>query len=86
MNAPADGAFAYLCDPIKLGRWSLGCFDTSLDEAAKLHTGLSLFDGGRGWFRIEPDPAHRLIDYRVGTPSFLSHRISARVIEGGTVG
>jgi hypothetical protein len=80
--APADLAFAYLCDPVALGRWSLGCFGTSLDERTGFHTGTSLFDGAQGWFRIEPDPARMLVDFGVGTPDELQVRISARVVEG----
>lgn len=82
MLAPADFAFGYLSDPIKLGRWSLGCFDTEAAAEPGLYTGLSLFDGGRGWYRIEADAALLSIDYLVGTPDRLTHRISARVMAG----
>ena len=84
--APALHAFAYLADPLKLGRWSLGCFDTSLDESSGLHTGRSLFDGEPGWFRIDAVPERFLVDYWVGTPETLSFRISARVAPGDSVG
>jgi hypothetical protein len=84
--APAENAFAYLSDPLKLGLWSLGCFGTSLDETCGIHTGTSLFDGTRGWFRIEPEPTRMLLDYWVGTPDRFRFRISARVIPGDTVG
>lgn len=80
--APADAAFAYLSDPIKLGRWSLGCFDTGPSDVAGVYTGLSLFDGARGWFRIDANPQTRAIDYLVGPQDKLTHRISARVIDG----
>lgn len=83
--APAATAFAYLADPIKLGRWSLGCFDTGPADAAGLYTGLSLFDGGRGWYSIRTEPALRSIDYLVGTPGRLTHRISARILDASTL-
>lgn len=83
--APAEIAFAYLADPIKLGRWSLGCFDTTATDTPDIYTGLSLFDGGRGWFKIKTEPFLRSIDYWVGTPDNLTHRISARVIDGSTL-
>ena len=86
VHAPAALAFTYLSDPVKLGRWSLGCFDTALDEASGAYTGLSLFDGAQGWFRIDPDPQRLIVDYSVGTPDRLSRRISARVVDGATVG
>jgi hypothetical protein len=84
--APADAAFAYLNDPFRLGRWSLGCFDTRWDPDSGLHTGRSLFDGSRGWFTIDADPFRMLLDYWVGQPDRLTFRISARVIPGETVG
>jgi hypothetical protein len=84
--APALRAFAYLSDPLKLGRWSLGCFGTFLDEHSGLHAGRSLFDDTQGWFHIDAEPGRFLIDYRVGTPGDLCFRISARVAPGESIG
>jgi hypothetical protein len=84
--APAEFAFAYLSDPIKLGRWSLGCFDTEPTEVPGLYTGVSLFDSGRGWFRIEAEASRLAIDYLVGEPQALVRRISARIIQGPEIG
>ena len=55
VDVPADTAFRFLTDPLQLGRWSLGCFDTTAAVAPGLFTGVSLYDGSRGWFRIEAD-------------------------------
>jgi hypothetical protein len=84
VRAPAEVAFRYLCDPIALGRWSLGCFETVPESggASGLYTGRSLIDGGQGWFRIDPDPDRLLVDYLVGRPERLVRRISARVVPG----
>jgi hypothetical protein len=81
VQAPSEVAFRYLCDPIALGRWSLGCFDTA-EEVSGLFTGRSLIDGGRVWFRIDADPSRLLIDYLVGTPDRLVRRISIRIVPG----
>lgn len=86
VRAPAKAAFAYLADPIRLGRWSLGCFDTAYDAAAGLHAGTSLYDGSRGWFSIEADAARGIVDYRVGRPGDLAWRISARIVEAHGLG
>lgn len=86
VRAPADAAFRYLADPMALGRWSLGCFDVAPAEAPGLFKGRSLIDGGEGWFRIDADPARRVIDYLVGTPERLVRRISARVVPGADLG
>ncbi|WP_210484019.1 hypothetical protein [Microvirga antarctica] len=86
VEAPSSHAFLYLSDPIKLGRWSLGCFATWRDEMSGIHTGLSLFDGAQGWYRIDPDPSRLLIDYAVGTPDTLGVRIAARIVAGETIG
>jgi hypothetical protein len=84
--APAPAAFGYLADPIRLGRWSLGCFDTSPAGPDGLYTGLSLFDGGRGFFRIESDPARGWIDYLVGDEIRQTRRIAARIMDGPGLG
>ena len=84
--APAAAAFAFLRDPIRLGRWSLGCLDTAATDTPGLYIGRSLFDGGSGWFRIDADDAARNIDYLVGTPRHLVRRISARIIPGPDLG
>jgi hypothetical protein len=86
VTAPVEIAFAYLRDPVRLGRWSLGCFDTAATETPGLYTGRSLFDGGAGWFRIDADEAGRAIDYLVGTPQHLTRRISVRLMAGPDLG
>ena len=86
VDAPAARAFAYLRDPINVGRWSLGCFGTEATDRTGVYTGRSLFDGARGWFRIDADPARLIIDYLVGEPRNLMRRISARVVPGADLG
>ncbi len=81
VDVPADAAFDFLADPVQLGRWSLGCFDTA-PAADGLFTGVSLYDGARSWFRIDADRTRHLIDYHVGEPRCLLARISARVVPG----
>src|SRR4051812_37857869 len=83
---PARYAFDFLANPITLGRWSLGCFDTEAAEAPGVYTGLSLYDGARGWYSLRPDADQLSVDYLVGPMDALIHRISARVIDGLQVG
>jgi hypothetical protein len=83
---PPAAAFAYLQHPIRLGRWSLGCFDTAATDTPGLYTGRSLFDGSAGWYRIDADPAASVIDYLVGTPEHLVRRISVRVMPAAELG
>ena len=86
VQVSADVAFRLLSDPIALGRWSLGCFDTTPVGDDGLYTGHSLIDGNQGWFRIDADPERHVIDYLVGTPDRLTRRISARIIAGDVLG
>jgi hypothetical protein len=83
---PAARAFAYMRDPINLGRWSLGCFGTEPTDLPGVYAGRSLFDGVRGWFRIDADPTRFIVDYLVGEPQNLVRRISARIIPGSDLG
>jgi hypothetical protein len=84
--APAVAAFEFLRDPVRLGRWSLGCLDTAATDTPGLYSGRSLFDGGTGWFRIDANAAMWNIDFLVGTPQRLVRRISARIIPGPDLG
>jgi hypothetical protein len=83
---PAESAFRYLADPLKLGLWALGCFDTQPTETDGLFKGTSLFDGSEAWFRIETDPKRFLIDYYVGDPKNQLPRISTRIVPGPNYG
>ena len=57
IDVEARVAFDLLADPLRLGRWSLGCFDTRAVGSAGLYTGVSLYDGAPAWFRIDADQA-----------------------------
>lgn len=80
LKVPAQAAFAFMTDPIALGRWSLGCMDVEAAGPEGLYRGRSLFDGGEAHFRIDADPARGVIDYLLGTPDRLRPRISARIV------
>lgn len=81
VDVAAEEAFAFLCDPTALSRWSLGCMDL-VHVRDGIYTGRSLFDGGQGWLSIDPAPARLLVDYHVGTLDRREPRISARVVPG----
>ncbi|MEJ1160133.1 hypothetical protein [Prosthecomicrobium sp. N25] len=83
---PAGFAFAFLADPLRLGRWSLGCMETGPTDRPGLYTGRSLFDGGQGFFSVEAHPELGLVDWRVGPADRLVRRINARVVPGADAG
>jgi len=85
VEVPANVAFDYLADPMKLGRWSLGCFDTRPGSAQDIYSGTSLYDGAPAWFRITGDRSRGWVDFHLGTPDRLIPRISARIVPGGHV-
>jgi hypothetical protein len=82
VDVPPGVAFDYLTDPLKLGRWSIGCFDTRPAGCDGIYTGTSLYDGERVWFRITADQDRRWIDFHLGAPDRLVPRIAARVVPG----
>lgn len=86
VEAPAAEVFAFLADPIKLGGWALGAFDTRPAAEEGVYLGRSLFDGSTGALHIESDPATLSILYHVGTEAVRLPRISARVVPGATCG
>ncbi len=86
VEVTSDVAFDFLRDPLRLGRWSLGCFDTVPTDVPGLFTGASLYDGARGWFRIDADRERGMIDYHVGDATRQFPRVSARVVAGPVCG
>ncbi|SEE64674.1 Enamine deaminase RidA, house cleaning of reactive enamine intermediates, YjgF/YER057c/UK114 family [Rhizobiales bacterium GAS191] len=79
VRAPASSAFAFLADGRSLGRWALGCFETTARPDG-LFAGHSLFDGKELLVRVEGDPEKLCVTYHVG-PALerLSPRIVAKV-------
>jgi hypothetical protein len=86
VDVTADAAFDFLADPLHLGRWSLGCFDTEPAGAPGLFTGVSLYDGARGYVRIDADRTRHIIDYHVGDAVSQVPRVSIRVVPGSVCG
>lgn len=86
VEVEAPAALRFLADPLRLGRWSLGFFDTKAAEPAGLYTGVSLYDGTRAWFRIDADQARYIVDYHVGDAASPVPRVSARVVPGPVCG
>ena len=86
LEVPAAAAFAFMADPVALGRWSLGCMNTEPTGTGAIHTGHSLFDGAQGYFEIEADPDRMIIDYHLGKLGQLIPRVSARIIAADICG
>ncbi|WP_309083809.1 hypothetical protein [Chelativorans sp.] len=84
LHVPARIAFAFMSDPIALGRWSLGCMDTRPTGSGDIFSGRSLFDGSEGFFRISADPERLIVDYLLGPPERMVPRISARIVAAET--
>ena len=86
VSVPAQEAFRYLSDPLMLGRWALGCFNTQPAAQHGLFKGVSLFDGLEAWFHIDADPKRLVIDYHVGGPEKQLPRIFTRIVPGSVYG
>jgi hypothetical protein len=84
VNGPAAKAFAFLADPLSLGKWSLGCMRTRASTEAGPYTGTSLYDDSPASFDVQPHPELLLIDYVVGDAGNLKPRTSVRVVAADT--
>lgn len=83
---PADAAFRHLTAAAAMARWTLGLWECREVER-NLLVGTSLFDGSRGWVRLEVDAARLAVDYWVGAErDVLQPRIHARVTRGDALG
>ena len=82
VNASCDTAFNYLKEPMNLGNWALGSWNSTKESGENLYSGISLFSNEKVYFKIESDEKRYLVDFLVGSPDLLQPRISARVIPG----
>ncbi|MDT8320299.1 MAG: hypothetical protein RQ826_07205 [Xanthomonadales bacterium] len=80
MRASWREAFELLSDPLKVGEWALGSWNSAAANTGCVYVGTSLLSGEQSWFRIEADRTQRLIDYHVGSESAQLPRISARIV------
>lgn len=80
MRAPWQEAFELLSDPLRVGQWALGSWNSAPADARGVYVGTSLLSGEPSWFRVEADREQRLIDYHVGSESAQLPRISARIV------
>jgi hypothetical protein len=84
--SPWEKAYDFLKQPLNLGSWALGCQNVEATDKENIYTGISIFTKEKGYFKIESDRNHRLIDFFVGTESLLVPRISLRIIPGVNYG
>ena len=84
--APAERAYDFLLDGLKLGGWALGAWATEA-KGEGLFLGHSLFDGSEAWLKPVGDPERLTVDYHLGgEPTHLVPRIVARVVPGPVTG
>jgi len=81
-----DTIYRYLVDPLKLGKWSLGCFNTSLDNETGLCLGHSLFNGNPSYVKIDSKKDEKRIDYYLGKGKPETPRIVIKVHKGKDLG
>ncbi len=86
VDAPKDVVFEHLADPVRLGRWALGCMDVEPTDAPGVYCGRSLFDDSEVYVEVEPHRSLGLIDYHVGGPDNRKSRIFIRVASAKVCG
>jgi hypothetical protein len=86
VEAPAEQTFAWLADPVQVGKWALSSMQAEPAEAPGTYRGRSLFDGTHNHFAVTPHPQLLLVEYSVGPRESLAPRIRAQVIRAESVG
>lgn len=86
IEAPAEQTFAWLADPVQVGKWALASMQAEPAEAPGTYRGRSLFDGTHNHFAVTPHPQLLLVEYSVGPRESLAPRIRAQVIRAESVG
>lgn len=86
VNAEARHAFSYLSDGVLQGEWTLGSQQREC-IGDNLFKGLSIFDGGPLYVRIDADPDKLIILYHIGSDDAdLQPRNMIRILPGPVIG
>jgi hypothetical protein len=75
-------AYEFLCEPLNLGKWALGCQKVEQTSEDGVYSGISLFNKEKGYFKLEVNKNWRIIDFHVGNSEIFVPRISIRIIPG----
>ncbi len=86
VGASWESAFDYLVDPLNLGKWALGCWETESSDIKGLYVGRSLFDNEKSYFRIEENRELHLLDFFIGDKTVQQPCISIRIVAGVVYG
>ncbi len=86
IEAPAELAFAFLADPLKVGNWALASMQAEPADEPGIYRGRSLFDGAQNHFAVTAHPQLLLVEYSVGPREALKPRIRAQVMRPENVG
>jgi hypothetical protein len=86
IEAPAELAFAFLADPLKVGNWALASMQAGPADEPGIYRGRSLFDGAQNHFAVTAHPQLLLVEYSVGPREALKPRIRAQVMRPENVG
>jgi hypothetical protein len=86
IEAPAELTFAFLADPLQVGKWALASMQAQPAETPGIYRGRSLFDGEQNHFAVTAHPQLLLVEYSVGPREALTPRIRAQVIRAASVG
>lgn len=85
IEAPAEQTFAFLADPVQVGRWALASMQAEPAETPGIYRGRSIFDGALNYFAVTSHPQLLLVEYSVGPREALRPRIRAQVIRAESV-
>ncbi|WP_156397188.1 MULTISPECIES: hypothetical protein [unclassified Sphingomonas] len=86
VEAEAKQAYAFISDPLYLGIWAFGSWE-SRPFNGDIHEGVSLFTGGRSYSRLTAYPSALQVDFEIGSaPDALVPRIVIRILPGRHLG
>ena len=86
IEAPAELTFAFLADPLQVGKWALASMQAQPAETPGIYRGRSLFDGEQNHFAVTAHPQLLLVEYSVGPREALTPRMCIDLIRAASVG
>jgi len=82
VDVPIDYAFGRCCDPVALGRWTLGSMGFAATDRPGVYRGTSLFDGTETFMEMTVHIHLWLVDFLVGSIDVREPRVSVRLTPG----
>jgi hypothetical protein len=81
VQVPANYAFDYLKNPLRVGEWALGCLNSRPSSIEGLYKGIPLYNPDAvGYYRVKSNEEWLIVDILIGTREIQFPQMSLRIV------